>query len=109
MSFVGQYEHNREDVLRRGSLIRRTPSLAARNLEHQATMEAILSEFVASRLGGDADALLRSRIVGAVVMATLRATIDYWRETDGRDELHALMEQALELLAEERSALVATD
>jgi AcrR family transcriptional regulator len=104
MHFVSQYEHNRDEVLRKGTLIRQTPSLAARNLEHQAAMETVLSDFVATRLDGSSDGALRARIVAAVVMATLRATIDYWRETDGREELHDLMEQSLELLAEQRAA-----
>jgi AcrR family transcriptional regulator len=101
MDFVGQYEHDREAVLRKGSLMRETPSLAARNLEHQAAMEAVLSEFVVTRLAADGepstDAVLLSRIMAATVMATLRATIEYWRDTGGEGELHDLMAESLEL------------
>ena len=68
-------------------------------------MEAVLSDFVAGRLGGDADAALRSRIVAAVVMATLRATLDYWRDTDGVAELIDLMDSALAMLAQDPAAL----
>lgn len=107
MAFLTSYEHDRTASLAKGRLIRETPSLVARNLEHQAALEAVLAGFVAGRLGDEPDADLRSRIVAAIVVATLRATVDYWRETDGRDELHELMDTSLAMLAEKRSALVA--
>ena len=107
MAVADYFEHDREEVLRKGTLIRQTPSLAARNLEHQAAMETLLADFVAERLGNeDDDVALRSRIIAASVMATLRATMDYWRDTEGRDELHPLMERSLALLAEERAAFL---
>jgi AcrR family transcriptional regulator len=104
VAMVDEYEHDRDEILRKGALIRQTPALAARNLEHQAEMERMLAEFIAARLGPGPDAALRSRVASAVVMATMRATVDYWRDTDGRDELGSLMEQSLELLAEQRAA-----
>jgi AcrR family transcriptional regulator len=107
MTMVQSYEHDREASLARGRLIRETPSLLARNLEHQAAFEGELVSFVGGRMGDDPDVELRARIVGAIVMATLRATVDYWRDTDGQDDLHELMDTALAMLAEKRAALVA--
>ncbi len=106
MDFIDSVDHDREAALLRGRIIRETPSLAARNLEHQAAWEAMLAEFVGSRLGDEPDTELRSRIVAAIVMATLRATLDYWRDAGGRDDLHLLMGQSLSMLAEKRAALV---
>jgi AcrR family transcriptional regulator len=107
MSFTNSYEHDRDATLARGRIIRSTPSLQARNLEHQALWEQQLAEFVAGRLGAEPDADLRARVVAAIVVATLRATLDYWRDTNGRDDLAELMDTTLAMLAEKRSALVA--
>ena len=107
MGFINSYEHDRETSLAIGRVTRSTPSLGARNLEHQALWEATLATFVAGRLDDAADAELRSRVVAAIVMATLRSTIDYWRDTDGRDHLPDLLDASLTMLAEKRSALAA--
>ena len=88
-------------------MIRATPSLIARNLEHQAVWEATVAEFVRGRLDDEPDADLRSRVVAAIVVATLRSTIDYWRDTNGRDHLPDLLDASLAMLAEKRSALAA--
>jgi len=106
MSLINSYEHDRDESLARGRIIRETPSLIARNLEHQLAWEGVVAEFVASRLGDDPDAPLRSRIVAAIVIATLRATLDYWRDTEGAEDLPVLMNTALGMLAEKRAALV---
>ena len=106
--FVNAYEHDREMSLARGRVIRSTPSLIARDLEHQAVWEATLTAFVLARVGDEPDAELRSRVVAAIIVATLRSTIDYWRDTEGRDHLPDLMDTSLAMLAEQRSALVAS-
>ncbi len=106
MSFIDGVDHDRDAVLLRGRIIRETPSLMARNLEHQAAWEAMLADFVGSRLADEPDAELRARVVAAIVVATLRATLDHWRDTGGRDDLHELMGTTLSMLAEKRSALV---
>jgi AcrR family transcriptional regulator len=106
MGMMNVFEHDRETSLATGRVIRATPSLIARNLEHQAVWEDTLAAFVHSRLGDDDDAELRSRVVAAIIVATLRATVDYWRDTEGRDHLPDLMDASLAMLAEKRSALV---
>lgn len=106
-AFIDSYEHDRDASLANGRIIRSTPSLVARNLEHQAVWEATLATFVADRLGDEPDAELRSRVVAAIVVATLRATIDHWRDTDGRDHLPDLLDASLAMLAEKRSGLIA--
>lgn len=105
MNMITSYEHDREASLAIGRVIRATPSLMARNLEHQADFEGTLAEFVRSRMPDEPEADLRSRVVAAIVVATLRSTIDYWRDTDGRDHLPDLLEASLTMLAEKRPAL----
>lgn len=109
MQLVDTYEHDRETSLARGRLVAETPSLSARNLEHQAEWEAVVHEFVLGRLAADGasgpDAELRAAIVAAIVVATLRATLEHWRTTGGREDLHRLLDTALGMLAEQRTAL----
>jgi AcrR family transcriptional regulator len=105
VNFIGSYEIDRETSLARACIIRDTPSLLAHKLEKQAEWEAALAEFVAGRLGDRPDAELRSRLVAAVVMASVRTTLDYWRDTDGEDELIDLLDSALAMLAEDPAAL----
>jgi AcrR family transcriptional regulator len=107
MTFVRSYEHDRERSLAVGRVLRATPSLQARNLEHQATFETVLADFVRDRLEPDVhpDPELRAKVVAAIVMATIRSAIDHWRDTDGADHLHDVMDAALAMLAEDRAAL----
>ena len=107
MSFVRSYEHDRDRSLAVGRLIRTTPSLQARNLEHQAAFESVLADFVRTRLeaGAPPDPELRSRVVAAIIVATIRSAIDHWRDTDGAEHLHDVMDASLAMLAEDRAAL----
>ncbi len=105
MTIVNSYEHDRETSLAIGSVTRATPSLIARNLEHQSVWESTLAAFVRHRLDDEPDAELRSRVVAAIVVSTLRTTIDFWRDTEGRDNLPDLLDSSLAMLAEKRSAL----
>lgn len=110
MNFINSYEHDRDRSLAIGRLIRVTPSLIARNFEHRALWESALTTFVIGRIEDDEpDAELRSRIVAAIVVATISTTIDFWRDTEGRDHLPDLMDASLAMLAEKRSALAAPD
>lgn len=106
MAFADSVNHDRERALLKGRIMRQNPSLQARNLEHQAMWEALLTEFVASRLGDEPDIELRSRVLGSIVVATVRASVGYWLDTGGRDDLHDLMRTSLSMLAEKRAALV---
>jgi AcrR family transcriptional regulator len=106
MDYADTVDHDREMVLLKGRIMRDNPQLEVRNLAHQAMWEALLAEFVASRLGDEPDTELRSRVVAAIVMATLRATLVYWRDSGGADDLHELMGTSLTMLAERRTAFV---
>ncbi len=106
VAFIGSYEMDRETSLARACVIRDTPSLLAHKLEKQAEWEAQLAEFVADRSGDGPDVELRSKLVAAVVVATLRTALDHWRDTGGAEEVSEVVDQALAMLAEERAGLV---
>jgi AcrR family transcriptional regulator len=106
VSFIRSYEMDRETSLLRACVIRDNPSLLAHKLEMQAEWEGVIAEFVAGRSAAAPDVELRSRLVSAVVVATIRATLDYWRDTDGAEDASDLLDTALAMVAEERVGLV---
>jgi hypothetical protein len=80
--------------------MRDSRSLVARNLEQQAACENVVADFVRSRLPDSPQRELLSRVIGANVIASLRATVDYWLDTQGRDQLAVLVDDVLGTLAE---------
>jgi AcrR family transcriptional regulator len=92
-SLVCQYDG--DVALQRGRVMRCSPSIRARNLEQQAAWESVVAEFVRRRLPESPQRELQSRVVGATVMACMRATVDYWLDTDGREDLAGLVNDVL--------------
>jgi AcrR family transcriptional regulator len=88
-------EYDRDSALLKARVIRDSPSVMARNLEQQAAWEHVLAEFVCSRLPDSPKRELQSRVIAANVIASLRATVDYWLDTQGRDELADLVDDVL--------------
>jgi AcrR family transcriptional regulator len=89
-----RFEIEREERLAVRRLLQETPSLAARNLAHQAAWELVLREFVAQRIGEGVDGL-RPRVLAAVVTATLRAAVDAWSDAGGAMDLRSVIGDAL--------------
>src|SRR5262245_47713573 len=99
LALADRYEIERDERLAMRRLLHETPSLAARNVEHQIAWETLLCEFLAQRLGDDADGL-RSRVLAANVTSTVRAAIDAWTDAGGESDLHTVVTDALQILAE---------
>ena len=83
---------------RRSLLIRRTPSLAAREHAHLAEFEQLLAAEVATDLGVERDSL-RAHLVGAAAMAALVA-LGRWDEENAQAERPAveILDEALVFL-----------
>ena len=94
------YELDRETVLLKAKVVREAPSLVARNLEQQAKWEAIVADFIASRLPHRPNNEFRARVVAAQVMATMRAALQQWLDTNGRDNLADLVDEAMATLTD---------
>ena len=99
LTLAGRYEIDREQKVLLGRLVRETPSLAARNLEQQVATQNVLATFLAERLGEPADSL-RSVVLAANVLATLRVAIDHWVASGGKKKLPDVVSDALQLLAD---------
>jgi AcrR family transcriptional regulator len=97
-SVIGHYDQARDAALLKARVMRDSRSLKARNLEQQAAWESVVADFVRSRLPNSSQRELQSRVIAANVIASLRATIDYWLDTQGRDQLAALVDDVLDRL-----------
>ena len=91
------YLERRDAVLARSHVIRGSSTPAARNLELLTQWEAVVAQVVAAKLGEDAAGLV-PRTISATVIAAFRAALGQWVRTGGGDDLHALVDAALDLV-----------
>ena len=89
------------DLRRRYSVIRETPSLMARVLEHQAAREDTLAAAISARMQLAPDAELPARLLAATGLAILRVAMREWINAGAEDELSVLVGEALDVLARE--------
>jgi AcrR family transcriptional regulator len=88
----------RAEMLARLRIIMEHPSLHARSLEQQSVMECAVREVIAEHLGVDPETDLAARVVAGTTMAAVRASVEVWHATGGREELATLIAQALDVL-----------
>lgn len=87
MTVAADYETEREQLLRRFRIIQATPSIAARNLQIQATWEDAITETVANWLDLDAATDLRPRLIAGAALAAMRASLRGWLTDKGQSRL----------------------
>jgi AcrR family transcriptional regulator len=89
------WDQDGERMLERLRLAFRTPALHPRMRQQQAGWAAAVGEILAGRLGERPDNL-QIRIIAAAVAAAVWVAIEEWQAQDGgREELGALIDQAL--------------
>jgi AcrR family transcriptional regulator len=98
LSMAGNYEEEKEHLLRRVRIMRGTPALLGRALIYQRSWEDALSELVADRLGVDPLSDPRPGVVAGATMAALRTAITLWLAEQGKAHLPTLAAEAFELL-----------
>lgn len=94
---VGWYEERADAVLERSRVIRDALHLAARNLEFMSQWEKDIASVVAARLDTEPGSLL-PRAAGAMVVGAFKAAVTQWVRSSGREDLHALTDEALDLV-----------
>jgi AcrR family transcriptional regulator len=104
-SLVCQYDEARDVTLLKARVMRDSHSVRARNLEQQAAWESVVADFVRSRTAVSPERDLQSRVIAATVIASVRATVDYWLDTEGRDQLAGLVDGVLGTLIEGKAGL----
>jgi AcrR family transcriptional regulator len=98
-SLVLVSEEDLDALLRRLRIVYRTPSLRARRWEYQLEMGRISGAMLAERRGLPSDDL-GSRVTAAAAFTAVEVAMDHWQQHDGRDELGAVVDAALELLGD---------
>ena len=85
-------------LLRRFLIIQATPSVAARNLQLQATWEEAVAEIVGRWLGTDATEDLRPQLVAGAALAAMRASIRSWLSDGGKSRLPDHVARSFDLM-----------
>jgi AcrR family transcriptional regulator len=92
------YIERSDAVLARSKVIRDTSmNVAARNLEFLTQWERGVANAVANQVGADPGALL-PRTAAAMVVGAFRAALTQWVRSRCREDLHTLIDQALDLI-----------
>lgn len=96
LGYAAEFEHDREQLLRRAQVMVGTPSLRAAALAHEGAKEVAVT---AALLAADPDAdEAEVRLVVAVTFAAIRVTVERWLARGGQENLPALAVDALNKL-----------
>jgi AcrR family transcriptional regulator len=96
---VETYQRSPEAALARLRLIRCTPNLRSHQLERLAQWKEAIGAALAERLGVDGDDIKVEALVGAALGA-LDAASTRWAQSDGAEDLIALIDEAFEVIAD---------
>lgn len=92
------YIEQSDAVLARSKVIReKSMNVGARNLELLSQWERNVAEAVAGRVGAEAGDLV-PRAAAAMIVGAFRAALTEWVKSQCRQDLHALIDQALDLI-----------
>lgn len=109
LSVSENYETHREELLRRFRIIQATPSVAARNLQVQASWESAVADAVAVRLGRPPTEDIRPRLIAGAALAAMRASLQRWLTDGGHSRLPDHVGYCFELLGRGLRELPATE
>lgn len=95
--FAGYGGEERDALLARWRIIARTPSLRRRSTEFERTHAALAAAALATEDGGSRTSAALE-VVAAATLAAATWAVLAWAESDGREPLGALLDQAFEAL-----------
>jgi AcrR family transcriptional regulator len=95
---VRRYQRSPDEALARLRLIRCTPDLRSRQLDRLAEWKEVIGAALAERLGVSGDDIKVEALVGAGLGA-LDAALTRWSESDGAEDLIALIDEAFAVIA----------
>jgi AcrR family transcriptional regulator len=98
-SVEGLYRRDREQLLARARLLASEPALRARALETQESGGEALASVLAQRRRTPLDEL-RVRMIVTALGAAVAVAMDLWQKDDGKGDLLALLDQAIDTLAD---------
>ena len=98
-SLVELYTAQADRVVAAKRLAHEAPAIRARLLDKHARWENGVAEDLAARLGVDPDEDPRPRLIAAVALAAFSTAVTQWVDSNGRQDLPALLNRALEIVA----------
>jgi AcrR family transcriptional regulator len=98
-SLGGLYRRDPERLLSRVRLMATVPELRSRFLDAQTHGVEQLAPLLARKRGARADEL-QLRVIGSAVLAAVGVALDLWQKDDGKGDLLALLDRAIDSLAE---------
>ncbi|MEO6988656.1 MAG: TetR family transcriptional regulator [Aquihabitans sp.] len=97
MVVASDYQRQRQDLIRRFTIMATTPSVQARNLQLQAGWEDTLAQSLARRMG-DAPGQVDPRLLAGAALAGMRASLHQWFATGHRSPLPTILSEAFDQL-----------
>jgi transcriptional regulator MftR-like protein len=98
-SLIDLYTARADRVLAAKRLALYTPAIRARLLDKHARWENGVTAELATRLGVDPERDPRPRLIAAVAPAGFSCAVTIWVTSEGREDLEALVDDALEAVA----------
>jgi AcrR family transcriptional regulator len=99
LTLVEGYRERAADALAGARVIESTPAVRAREREKQGEWEDAIANELCKRLGRSIAARRRARLLAALSVGALSASIAIWRAEAGRPDLADLVRDAFDLLA----------
>jgi AcrR family transcriptional regulator len=95
---AADFEQTYETNKARSALIAATPALKLREGERQAFVEEAITPLIAERIGVDADADIRPRLIAACAVTAMRVATNIWLASGSAGSLTPTVDRALTLL-----------
>ncbi len=99
------YDSDRDVLLTRTRLVLTTPALRARMADNQYATERLFTEALAARGAtsrGHNDVTLELRVQAAAALAALTVALSAWVQSDGAEQLPALVDRAFRALRQQQ-------
>ncbi len=99
------YDADRDVLLTRTRLVLTTPALRARMADNQYATERLFTEALAARGAtsrGHNDVTLELRVQAAAALAALTVALSAWVQSDGAEQLPALVDRAFRALRQQQ-------
>ena len=99
-SLIDLYEEQADRVMAAKRLALDTPAIRARLLDKHARWENGVTEELSARLGVDPAEDRRPRLIAAVALAAYSTAVTAWCSSEGKDDLHLLVDDALAMVCD---------
>ncbi|HTN99071.1 MAG TPA: TetR family transcriptional regulator [Microthrixaceae bacterium] len=96
---AADYEAEREQLIRRFSIMATNPAVFARSLQLQAGWEDALAAALEERLSVGSHPVVGSRLLASAALAAMRSSLNHWLATGFETPLPPLVEQCFDQLS----------